>query len=107
MRIDRAHQTKRRQWFFDIDMRPHAQRVDARICTARTIYERFLTRCFENGFFDRTLYGWTVVLPLPAHIGPAVEFDGERKSGHARIVPCAMGLPRNRSAVGMAGFPAR
>ena len=85
----------------------HAKRMDAGIGSASAVHEGLFARCLKYGLFDGALDGWAMVLPLPAHIWAAVKFDGERKTSHDRRVPAAIALPRSRSAVGIAGLPAR
>ena len=91
----------------EFSMRAHRQRMDARIGAASGVQNGVFAGHFGNCILNRLLHRRTMRLPLPAHIGAAVKFDREGKAGHVRRVPGGMDLPRRKSAIGMAGFPAR
>ena len=107
MRVDRFHQAKGVDVLFNIGMGAHGEAVYTCIGSASGMYRDSLAGHAMNGIFDGFLHRWAMVLALPAHIGAAVKFDGEPETSHERTVPAGMALPRRRSAVGMAGLPAR
>ena len=66
----------------DIRVRRHGKRVDPGIRAARAMNGRQLAGHAMDGFLERLLDGRPMVLPLPAHERPAVEFDGQPPAGH-------------------------
>ena len=88
-------------------MRDHAQRVDPAVGAPGGVHPHCLARYGMGGVLHRLLHGGAVVLALQAVKRPAVKFQGEGVAGHASRVPSDTGRPRSKSAVGMAGRPAR
>ena len=63
-------------------MRAHRQCMHARIGAASGMDLRFAAADLGNRFLNGLLHRRAMHLPLPAHIGRAVKFDGEREAGH-------------------------
>ena len=85
----------------------HGQGVDAGIGPACGMKRHRLTGNGVDGLFHRLLHRRPMGLALQAHEGCAIEFEGEGEAGQARLAPAAIVQPRNKSAVAMAGRPAR
>ena len=96
-----------RQTFLDLDMRAHRHGVDPGICPASCVYRGELASHLRERFFQRLLDRRPMILPLPAHEGAAVIFDGQPPACHCRIAPFEMLKPRNNSPDVMTARPAR
>ena len=105
--VDRLHQPKRVDLLVHIDMNPHAKGVDPGISPTGSVERHSLTGNGVNGFLDRLLHRRAMGLPLQAHERRAIKLEGEGEAGQAILAPAVIAQPRNRSAVGMAGRPAR
>src|SRR3546814_19328942 len=85
-------------------MRAHRDGMDPRIGAPRAEHLRRLGGEAVDRLFDGLLDAGAVGLPLPAHIGAAVIFDGEGETRHARRVPTGMARPRRNALVSIAGL---
>jgi len=84
MRVHRFHETKGRDRRVEVGVGAHRQRMDAGIGAAGAMHHRLATGNPSQCLLDMLLHAGSVRLPLPAHEGPPVIFDGEGEAGHGR-----------------------
>src|SRR3546814_11258274 len=68
-------------------MRAHRDGMNAGVGAPGAEHLRILGGEAVDRFLDRLLDAGAVRLPLPAHIGAAVKFDGEGEAGHGAPAP--------------------
>ena len=81
-RIDCLHQAKGGDVFGDIGMGAHGEAMHPGIRSPGSMDYRRLACNGRDRILDRLLDAGAMRLPLPAHEGPAVKFDGEGEAGH-------------------------
>ena len=92
--VQRFRQPERRQRLLDVGVRCHGAGVHAGIGAAGALDRCPFAGHFEDGLLDGALHAWSVRLPLPAHIGAAVIFDGEAEALHQSGWPATRRRPR-------------
>src|SRR5690606_4779456 len=108
--IEPLHQAKGVEVLFDVDMRAHGDRMDARIGTSRRMHGDVLAGDRLRRLLERLLHARPMRLPLQAHERSAVAFESEGEAGHAPsfVIPAKAGTQGGVSAARasvFAGFP--
>ncbi len=106
-RIEAFAKSMRRERLRDVNVGRHGKRVDSRIRAPSGGEDGLLARHALDRFLERLLHRGAMILPLPAHEGPSVIFDGQPPTRHGRIVPFGMSKPRSNSSALICARPAR
>jgi len=87
-------------------MRPHRQRMDARVGPSCSKNTHVLAGDLADRLFHRLLDAGAVILVLPAHERTAIIFQRQRETGHCNTVPTGIFVPLRKDLRSMAGLPA-